>query len=431
MMQTEEEPRPAASPVAASLPTEFFYAFAKKAMEEGRLDLAASHLVRYIAENPDHGQAHRKLGYCYFLLGDFPKATAALRRAVEIRPHHLQTVMMLGHALYTVGEGYAGEEVLRRVLSLEPTNDLQRAMLGQTQLLFGNFADGWVNSEARWRADQLGRAIPFSPSTDGPLWDGRPARDRSLFVYSEGGFGDVLMFSRFLPTVRERVGRVVLQAHPSLRRLLAAMPGVDEIVDRRNVEEHYDLFTSTSSLPHQLEVRIEDLPWSERYLSPPSDGPLLGPAERPRVGLVWAGNPRTRHDPDRSIPDPELLRPLVETDRVEWISLQVGSRAGDADSLGIPPTLPLRDWGDTAFLLSQLDLVVTVDTAVAHLAGAMGIPVWVTLPTVPEFRWLIGRDDTPWYSSMRLFRRNHTADWAEVISRVRATLDDWLVEKAR
>jgi len=424
MKVTPEKGKGGLTASSAGFPPEFFYEFAKKAIAEGNLALAVPHLMRFVAANPEHGKAYRKLGFCYFMMGDFEGATESLRRAVALRPSHLQSVMMLGHALFTVGDP-EGEEILRRVLTLKPTNELQRSMLGQTQLLFGEYADGWVNSEARWGADQLGGARPFLPSSETPIWDGRAALGRTLFVYSEGGFGDIIMFSRFLPAVRERVGRLVVQAHPSLHRLFSSIPGVDEVVARRDPGVEYDWFTSTSSLPYHLNVRVEDLPWSDCYLQVPPTGPILEPGERLRVGLVWAGNPRTRHDPDRSIPDPELLRPLIDLPGIDWISLQVGSRASDVDKLGIAPTLPLADWGDTAHVIRQLDLVVTVDTGVAHLAGALGVPVWVMTPSVPEFRWMLRREDSPWYPSMRLFRRKRSGDWAAVVGQVQAAIEEW------
>ncbi|HEU5209585.1 MAG TPA: hypothetical protein VFU06_09250, partial [Longimicrobiales bacterium] len=244
-----------------------------------------------------------------------------------------------------------------------------------------------------------------------PLWDGAPLRDRPLCVHSEGGFGDAIMFSRFAPLLAGLVRELYLVVPPALARLFRELPGVRGIIVRRDRTPERAVHTSFWSMPAYVQLRLSGLPGSYRHLAAASEGFRLGPGTRPRVGLVWAGSRKTAHDVHRSVPDVELLRPLLDAADVEWISLQFGDRAGAAERLPVR-TVPMPgDWAGTAYLLKQLDLVISVDTAVAHLAGSLDIPTWIVLPSIPEFRWLLRRDDTPWYPSARLFRRSGTHDW--------------------
>ena len=209
---------------------------------------------------------------------------------------------------------------------------------------------------------------------------------------------------------------------PATERLLSTIAGVAGVVPADQSPPEGALHTSVWSLPYHARARLDHIPQPEGYLAAPPDGPRLGEGTGFRVGVAWAGNPSSTYDRDRSIPTAELLRPLLGLPGTEWISLQVGHRAAEAESLPISPVPELADFAQTAALLEQLDLVITVDTAIGHLAGALGIPAWIILPSIPEYRWLLDRDDTPWYRSVRLFRREHTNDWEGVIGRVGAAL---------
>jgi hypothetical protein len=207
---------------------------------------------------------------------------------------------------------------------------------------------------------------------------------------------------------------------------MAQLPGVAGFVRDEGSFPAGALHTSLWSLPALTRLRLDTIPGAEGYFTPPDHGPELGVRKGVRVGVVWAGNPNTTFDRDRSCPAVGFLSPLFEVPGIEWISLQVGPRAADASSLPIRPMPEVSDFADTAYVLSQLDLVITVDTALAHLAGALGVPTWIMVPSIPEYRWLLDREDSPWYRSVRLFRRRSGTDWPPMIARVKAHLEEFM-----
>jgi hypothetical protein len=416
-----------ATPTAAAdlLKDDIAFLMGKAAMDRQQYSLAAALFETAANSDPTSGRAFRRLGFCRFMLGDYAAAAEALERAVECRPTHIQSLVMSGMSHYTIGQSQKGRAQFQRALRLEPVSDFERAMLGQIRLLLGDHSSGWKLYERRWFAPQLRAALHAHPAAERPHWDGTPAPDKTLFLVSEGGFGDVLMFARFIPRVAERVRGVVLIVPTPLERLMQRLPGLTRTETTRVEIPEDALYASLWTLAAVLDVTEDTLAADGPYLSTPERGPDLGPRTAPRVGIVWAGGTKTTHDRDRSCPDVRLLQPLLEVPGIEWVSLQVGERAEEADGLPIRPTPPVKDFSDTSFVISQLDLVITVDTAVAHLAGGLGAPTWILVPTVPEFRWLLDREDCPWYPSARLFRRRHTGDWPGVVDRVADALRQW------
>jgi tetratricopeptide (TPR) repeat protein len=333
----------------------------------------------------------------------------------------------LGVALFWAGEYERAIAQFRRLLALFPDLAGPRRALGLALLLLGRYEEGWREYEARLKL------LP-PRSFSAPRWNGEPLPGGAIYLHCEQGFGDSVHFIRYAPLVRahSKAARVILECQPELVRLLLANVGWEaEIVPRAAGNEEprlpVDAHLPLPSLPLVLGL-YEPLPMEAPYLR--ADPALravwrerLGPASGLRLGLAWAGSPDHQSDETRSLAA-EMLLPLLRASGVTFYSLQVGRGAAFArpllDAGLIDFTAHLGDFADTAALLAELDLVVSVDTAVVHLAGAMGRPVWTLLAFVPDWRWGLEREGTPWYPTMRLFRQPALGDWDSVLGRVAA-----------
>jgi hypothetical protein len=293
-------------------------------------------------------------------------------------------------------------------------------------LLLGDYERGWAEYEWRWRTGEM-----HLPSFAQPRWDGAPLGGRTVLLYAEQGLGDALQFVRYAPLVRQRGGRVIVACRAPLLRLLAGCAGIDRLADQAGDLPAFDVYAPLLSLPHLLGTTLATVPAAVPYLH--ADPALVerwrgelaaGPAFR--VGIGWQGSPLHPADRRRSVPV-SFFRPLAAVPGVRLYSLQKGT---GAEQLGGPHgrfpaedlSPRLADFADTAAVMKNLDLVITVDTALAHLAGALGLPVWVALPFAPDWRWLTGRDDSPWYPTARLFRQPRAGAWAEVFGALAAEL---------
>ena len=429
------------------LPTALALALALLRTREPAAALAiADPITRH---DPESASAWFVAGTAYSALGRTPEAVAALSVAQRLDPDHAETATNLGNALLDADDLVGAELWLRRAITIDggqPETWASLAFLlagrgcateavaacdtalklrpgfatahwnrAYARLLDGDHARAWDDFEWRW-ADRH----PPHGTPPGPRWDGRDPPDGRLLVLAEQGLGDTLQFVRFLPALASRMA-VTLVCPAGLHRLLAGMP-----IELRAPGPVLpaDPWINLMSLPRLLGTTAETIPGAAGYLSRPP----APPRRRPRVGLVWRGNPLHSNDRRRSLPT-EALRPLTEIDGIELVSVQVGPLAHQAMGvLGIP-TLGARnrDWADTADLIATCDLIIAADTSTAHLAGAMGVPVWVMLPFMPDWRWGIFRADTPWYASARLFRQRGPGDWSTVVAEVAAALrrDDW------
>ena len=274
------------------------------------------------------------------------------------------------------------------------------------------------------------------PEFPQPLWRGDvDLHGKTILVLEDEGFGDTIQFARYIPDLVERGARVVLRVGDPLHPLLSGLPGIAECSPKSDPSlPSFDLHVPTCSLPLAFGTRLDTIPADIPYLPAPPQSRVqawekrledrLGPRRRFRVGLVWSGRPTHVNDHNRSIPLAMLSR-ILDVDAA-FVSLQKDPRPSDKAALDrtgiVDLTSDLTDFAETAALVSCLDLVISVDTSVVHLAGALGRPVWTLLPHVPDWRWLLDRDDSPWYPTMRLFRQTVSRDWADVIDRVRAEL---------
>lgn len=296
----------------------------------------------------------------------------------------------------------------------------------------GDFKRGWAECEWRWQTPKF---TPFSCPQ--PQWQGQPMRDQTLLLYTEQGAGDAIQFVRYLPWVAQRCGQVKVVCPPSLLPLFAHLPGIDDLRTPGDIAlEAFDAHLPLMSLPYLAQTTLETIPAIVPYLqADPSRCPLPPSGDRPRIGIVWGGSPTHGNDRHRSTPL-QAWEAVLQLSNLAFYSLQKGdgrrpvSRDHRAQALAqFPDTLPvhdldpiIQDYGDTAAVIAQLDLVISVDTSVAHLAGAMAKPCWTLLSYSADWRWLRDRNDSPWYPTMRLFWQTQPGDWAGVLSRVAAAL---------
>lgn len=387
-------------------------------LAKGRLEDAAECYHRATQLDPNLVQAQCNLGDAWTKLGRFDAAQECLQRLTARWPDFPGGHVNLGIVFWRKGEFAQARVCFERAIQCDPQHADAHLSLGLLHLLLGNFREGWREYEWRFRSTALTR--PPRQFT-APRWDGTPAPGRTIVVHADQGFGDTIHFLRYLPLVRERSGgaRVILECQPELVRLIAQSGGAGvEVVAQA---DHADFHVPLLSLPLALDLP-EPLPMAQPYLSAPTNAQFepVRASTGLRVGIAWAGSPMHRDDRWRTIPF-ERLRPLLGVPGAQFYSLQLTPPA-PPDSGLIDLTAHITDFADTAALVSELDLVITADSAVAHLAGTLGRPVWVLLPFVPDWRWGLGREDTPWYPAMRLFRQPRAGDWESVVQRVAAAL---------
>ena len=377
---------------------------------------AFSHAIQ---ANPGDAEAHLNLGNAHAELDEPEAAERHIRRAIAQLPTLLEAHVSLGHLL--TGQGRLAEAMAasETALALDPDCAVAQWNHGVALLLSGDMAAGWDKYE--WRKRRFPECFNGLP---GPQWEGEPLDGRTILVLAEQGLGDTIQFARYLPLLARRGARVVLQCAGSLAPLLGGLAGVAATCGRGDAPPH-DCWVDQMSLPRLFGTTLANVPYRAGYLSPDPIRTAYWDRLLPgglRVGLAWAGNKLHSNDRRRSMPV-EALRPIAAAGGA-IISLQTGPRAQEAAHLpGVADqSARLADWSETAALVGALDLVISVDTAVAHLAGALGIPTWVMLPHAPDWRWLLARCDTPWYASARLFRQERPGDWDGVAARVAAAL---------
>ncbi|MFQ5766027.1 MAG: tetratricopeptide repeat protein, partial [Rhodospirillales bacterium] len=356
--------------------------------------------------------------------GDLTGAVALFRHAIKARPALIQAHINLGNALRASGDVDAAAASLEQALALDSDNPEAHWNYAHVLLLRGRFKEGWAAYEWRAKCEEFRPVFPAFPQ---PRWDGGDLGGKTVLIFAEQGYGDAIQFVRYVPIVGALGGTVVLQCRPPLERLFAAAPGIDRVVTEIDDSLGFELQAPLLSLPHLFETDLDSIPDAVPYLRPPAGaGDPLSADDGLKVGIVWAGNPHRKTSREYSV---ALGRfgPLLETDGCAFFSLQVGPARNDIAGEGFGDRLAdlgqgFGDFADTAAAIQQLDLVITVDTAVAHLAGALGKPVWTLLACVPEWRWLLARDDSPWYPTMRLFRQPAPGDWESVFAEVAEAL---------
>jgi tetratricopeptide (TPR) repeat protein len=402
--------------------------------EVGRLPEAIAYYRRAIALRPNYGEVQCNLGAALRDMGEFDAAMQAARKAVEMLPNLPETHDGLAAVYATIGEFDKAIACCRKAIAIRP--DYARAHLNLAMILMlrGNFEQGAREYEWRWKVHEAkGTQRPITQ----PQWDGSApvdAQHSTILLYPEQGMGDALQFARYIPLVIRRGWRVILDCPTPLLRIMNAADGLGATV----IESRTD--GNVPRVPFDVHLPMASLPLQLGELDPFHSALTPGPYLRPepeaaahwravigppgadlKVGLSWAGSPTHKNDRNRSI-TLAALAPLVQPG-VQFYSLQLGSGSDQAKA---PPrgmnlidhTRHLKDFADTAAMIAELDLVISIDTALVHLAGAMGKPTWVLLASTPDFRWLLDREDTPLYPSMRLFRQDRPGNWATPIKRI-------------
>lgn len=398
--------------------------------EQGKPDEAAACYREALRLRPDYAKAHHHLGAVLTSLGRADEAVSSLRRALELRPDYAEALNSLGAALSVQGNGDEAVACYEQALRLRPDYAEAHWNLGLALLLRGDLERGWPEMEWLWRAKKPSPLAAFPQ----PLWDGSTLDGRAILLHTDQGLGDTLQFVRYAPLIKRRGGTVVVQCQPPLARILAACPGIDRLVPRGAPLPPFEVHALLQSLPGLFHTTLATVPAEVPYVF--ADARLVERWREElralpgfRVGIAWQGDFKHRWDRHRSIPLGHF-EPLARVEGVRLVSLQKGPGADQLRVLAgcFPVTAFERldeepgPFMDTAALMRSLDLVVTCDTALAHLAGALAVPVWVALPAAPDWRWLLQRADSPWYPTMRLFRQTAPGDWADVFARMAGEL---------
>jgi Tfp pilus assembly protein PilF len=407
--------------IAPSNPTLLLYA-GTALHDLKQYDEAISAYQTALQASPDMGELHNNLGNSLLALGRFDEAEESLSRAADLLPQSPVPAAALATALQARNRVAEAETACRAALAIDPSFAAAHWNLSLNLLLQGRYEEGWQEYEWRWQKPDFTSPVRHA---DIPLWDGSPLDGRTILLHAEQGFGDAIQFVRYAPMVAQSGGTVILECHPQLVSLFRSVEGVQSVVPFGASLPNVSCQAPLLSLPRILGTTLQTIPSSVPYLSVTEEKSakwseiISGSPQGLRVGLVWAG----KDYPDRlRTCRLEQLAPLM-SDRVTFFSLQMGS---GAEQISSPPTgmqltdltSNILDFSDTAALIEQLDLVISIDTAVSHLAGALGKPVVLMLPYAPDWRWLLDRSDSPWYPGMRLFRQEKRGEWTGVIRQI-------------
>lgn len=393
---------------------------------QGNFELAVANFQRALELDPRLAFVHYNLGNAYMKLDRLDLAEASFQRALELAPGHPDMHLNFGNTLQMQGRNHEALSHFEAAMRARP--DFGDAHHGRASiwLLLGNYAQGWPEYEWRWKASGI-----LPPSFTQPLWQGQPLEGRTILLVAEQGLGDTLHFIRYAPLVKRRGGRVVLQCPQALHELLHNSQGIDQFISSQESLEAFDYYAPLLSLPAIFGTLLETVPGQEPYLFAEGERvarwrqAISGGAEL-KVGIAWQGSPTYSEDSRRSF-SLEYLLPLAACGNVKLFSLQknfgreqltsLGERAQIVD-LGATLDEGTGAFVDTAAAMMSLDLVITPDTALAHLAAGLGVRVWVALQYATNWRWLVDRDDSPWYPTLRLFRQSRRGIWDDVFARI-------------
>lgn len=402
----------------------FFNNLGAALQELGRVEESVVAYQHAIQLQPTYADAYYNLGNNYKEQDRLEDAVRVYETAIALRPDYPAAYNNLGLVLFERNQLDESIATYQKAIALRADYPDGHLNMGLSLLQAGDLAAGFREYEWRW----LVKGPNFKPARvfPQPQWDGGDLDGQTILLHAEQGFGDTIQFIRYAPLIVQRGGRVVVECQQPLVRLLASMEAIAQCVPRGATLPDFDVHAPIMSLPHRFGTTLDSVPAQIPYLTAP-DAPRLPLSEtgRPRVGIVWAGSPGNMNDRRRSVRFQDI-QPLLEVDSIEFICLQKEVRpeeealvqaAIQAGQLQDGRSL-LGDFADTAAILNQLDLIVTVDTSVAHLAGALGRPVWVLLSYAPDWRWMLDREDSPWYPTARLFRQFQPGHWQSVIQSV-------------
>jgi tetratricopeptide (TPR) repeat protein len=401
---------------------------------KGQLDGAIGAYQKALQIDPQHAKAYYNMGNAFKDRAQIDEAITAYQKALQLNPGYADACSNLGSALQEKGEIDEAITAYQKTLKIDPNLAIAHVNMSLMLLLSGNFEQGWKEYEWRTKLKDFPRR-----QLSQPMWDGSDITGKTILLHAEQGYGDTMQFIRYAPLVAQRGAKVIIECLRELTSLLRNVEGVHQVIGRGEALPAFDLHCPLLSLPLVFDTTLESIPANIPYLSA---DPLFKEKWRDKVhadrlqykiGLVWSGNPQHINEQKRSC-SLDIFAPLSRLDNTTFYSLQKGEAAEQAKN---PPqgmklidyTEDIPDFSDTAAFIENLDLVISVDTAAAHLAGALGKPVWTLLPFVPDWRWLLNRDDSPWYPTMRLFRQPSLGDWESVIEKVSAELQEFMLTR--
>jgi tetratricopeptide (TPR) repeat protein len=385
------------------------------------------------ALDPPNAEDCNNIGEALQFLGRETEAIAWFDQALALAPDDPTILANKACALSQLQHLDEAAAIYSRVGTIAPDHALSQWNLALLKLSTGDFAAGWAGREARWKIPSLSEHYP---KFEKPMWRGEEVVGKTILVHVDEGLGDTIQFARYVPMVAARGARVILVVADPLQQLLSGLTGVVQCLPLSAAGlPDFDMHCPLSNLPLVFGTTLDTIPAEARYLPQSATERIraweerLGPRDRPRIGMVWSGSSSHKNDQNRSVPL-EMLTGILDMDAT-FVSLQKDPRPADRVVLVgrsdvVDLTVHLKDFTDTAALASCLDLVITVDTSVAHLAGAMGRPTWIVLPFTPDYRWLLHRNDSPWYPTVRLFRQDATRDYGPVLDRIRSELAAFL-----
>jgi len=397
---------------------------------------ALANYDRALSLVPDYTDAIYNRGNALHDLGRYSEALACFDRVLMARPNDSEAFNNRGKVLKELNRYDEALECSARALAALPDNIVAHCNEASMRLLIGDLPRGFAEYEWRWKKPDM---APAQRQFSQPLWLGEgDIAGKTILLHGEQGFGDAIQFCRYALLVAARGARVILEVRPQLVSLMKSLAGPSAVIAKDDPLPDFDLHCPLLSLPLAMGTRLETIPAQVPYLQAPPGksaewGARLGAKTKPRIGLCWAGNATHVRDSDRSMRLADFV-PLLDLDAT-YVSLHQEVRPEDAAVLATRPDILhfgelLKDFTDTAALIGQLDLVITVDTSIAHLAGALAKPTWVMITYVPEWRWLLTREDSPWYPTARLFRQDEGRAWGGVVTHLRAVLNDF-VQAAR
>ena len=367
------------------------------------------------------------LGNAFQKQGKLEKSVQVYQKAIQIQPDYAEAYFNLGNSLREQGKLKESTQALQKAIQIQPDYADAHFNLAMLLLLQGQFVEGWEKYEWRWDSSLQSQKRNFKR----PLWDGTSLSGKSILIYAEQGFGDSIQFARYIDLFPD-TATIIVACQPELKSLLKSIDRIGTLVTKGEDIPNFDFHAPIVSLPHIFGTVLETIPAKIPYLYPDknSDFEILSDDERDlKVGITWAGSPTHINDRNRSISLNDF-KCLLDIEGCEFFSLQVGEHHRDIKQCGYSRIIKdlgkqFTNFHHTASVILQLDLVISVDTAVAHLAGALGKPVWTLLPFVPDWRWMLNRSDSPWYPSMTLFRQRKRGDWHSVFQEIRLTLTQY------
>jgi tetratricopeptide (TPR) repeat protein len=397
----------------------------------GQYDAALAACCQAVALQPQGVESYSSLGGAMLELGALQEAAALCHHAITLDPTQPDAYFNLSHTLKGMNQLDGAVVAARQAIALRPDSAEYHFHLAHTLLLQGNLEAGWSEYEWRLKLPDFAWIDGLLGALTQPSWTGEDIRGKTILIYTEQGLGDIIQFARYLPLVVLRAGRVIVAAHPPMRRLLETIKGIIVVPIREAPLQNFDVQCPLLSLPWVFKTRLDNIPAEVPYLRVDPleqarwDKRIGGKALR--VGIVWAGNPVTRRDRFRS-PGLSSIAALFSVPGVDFVVLQVGPGRQDCDANRLPPHVldlgqEVDDLADTAAIMAGLDLMISSCTGPLHLAGALGVPSWAMIPFAPHFPWLLERTDTSWYPSMRLYRQEqYSRDWSGVVNSIAADL---------